>query len=154
MHGGLLFGGANVLDGFEFAAEENRLGDAAGETPNEGIKRSDPIELRGSETARGADDNARQSRRFSLVHAVKSSCETALGSDEVRTALQDLRGQSGGHASRQGGKGAARLKPAGGIMAGDDFDGADRLRSRLLRDDQCILGGRGAGSDLRHVEVA
>ena len=39
-------------------------------------------------------------------------------------------------------------------MAGDDFDRADGLRSRGLRDVERVLRAGGARSDLRKIEVA
>src|SRR5207249_430795 len=87
-------------------------------------------------------------------HPMKGRCEAALTCDEVRTAFEKLRGQTGGHAFRLPGEGTSHLKPARGIAAGDNFDRADRLRTRLLRGVERILGAGGTRLDLRHVEVA
>jgi len=43
-----LLGGAEILRSLEFTAEENRLSDTSGESPKDGIKRADGVELRGS----------------------------------------------------------------------------------------------------------
>ena len=110
-----MLGGADVLRSLEFTAEENRLRDSGGETPDDGIERADCIELRGAEPARGADRKTRQARGASLVHAVKGGGETAFGGDDVGPAFEDLRGQTGGHGSRLAGKGTSRVesRPAG-----------------------------------------
>ena len=77
-----------------------------------------------------------------------------FGRDHIGPAFEQLRGQTGGHGSRLAGKGAARREPAGGIVTGDNFDRADGLRSRGLRDVERVLRGGGARLDLREVEVA
>ena len=46
------------------------------------------------------------------------------------------------------------MKLAGGIMAGDDFDRADGLRPRRLRDVERVLRAGGARLDLRDIEIA
>ena len=97
---------------------------------------------------------ARQSRGARFVHAMKRGGETALGGDQIGPAFEHLRGQTGGHGSRLTREGAARRESAGGIMAGDDFDRADGLRARRLRDVERILRAGGARLDLREVEVA
>ena len=97
-----MLGGAEILRSLQFTAKENRLRDPTGQTPDEGIERADPVKVRGSEPARGAEHKARQARRASLVHAMKSSGEAALAGDEIRTAFEDLRGHTGGHGSSVG----------------------------------------------------
>lgn len=42
-----LLGGADVLRGLEFSAEEDRLGDPGGEAPGDGIKRTNTDKLGG-----------------------------------------------------------------------------------------------------------
>ena len=148
-----MLGGAKILRGLEFTAEENRLSHPSGQTPDEGIERADPVKFRGSEPAGGAEHKARQSRGASLIHAMKGSGEAALTGDEVGTAFQDLRGHTGGHGSRLAGEGTSHIKPAGRVATGDDLDRADGLRPRRLCSVECILGGGGARLDLRHVEV-
>ena len=77
--GGFLLGGADVLRGLEFTAEENRLRDPSGEAPDDGIERADGVELRGSQSADGAERKARQARGAGFVHAMKRGGEAALG---------------------------------------------------------------------------
>src|SRR5881392_1399063 len=85
---------------------------------------------------------------------MKSGCEAALAADEIRPALEDLRGQTGGHTSWLTGEGTSHIKPSGRVAAGYHLDRADGLRPRLLCSVQCIFGGGCARLDLRHVEVA
>ena len=79
-----------------------------------------------------------------LVHPVKSGGEAALAGDEVRTAFEDLRGQTGGDGSRLAGERTSHIKSAGRIATGDDLDSANRLRPRRLCGVERILGGGGA----------
>src|SRR5204862_8248405 len=95
-----------------------------------------------------------QSRSARLVHSMKSGGEAALAANEIRPALEDLRGQTGGHTSWLTGEGTSHIKPSGRIAAGYHLDRADGLRPRLLCSVQCIFGGGCARLDLRHVEVA
>src|SRR6516162_8139744 len=108
--GGFLFGSAKILRSLKFAAEENRLSDPAGESPDERIERADGVEVRGSESASGAKHKARQTRGASLVHAVKGSGEAALTGDEVGPAFENLRRQTCGHASRLAGERTSHVK--------------------------------------------
>src|SRR5437016_6487697 len=85
---------------------------------------------------------------------MKSGGEAALAADEIRPALEDLRGQTGGHTSWLTGEGTSHIKPSGRVAAGYHLDRADGLRPRLLCSVQCIFGGGCARLDLRHVEVA
>src|SRR4029450_4354306 len=110
--GGFLLGGAEILCSLKFTAEENRLRDSSRETPNEGIERTDRVECRGSKPARGAENKARQARGASLIHAMKGSGEAALAGDEIRPALEDLRGQTGWHRLWLAGGGAPPHKCA------------------------------------------
>jgi len=59
--GGFLFGGTKILRSLKFAAEENRLSDPAGESPERAL--SEPTESRSAvpESATGAKHKARQS---------------------------------------------------------------------------------------------
>src|SRR5262249_24203924 len=152
--GGLLFGSAEIDCRLKFAAEKNRLSDSCSESPKDRVERADPIELRGSEPARGTEHKSWQPCRASLMHSMKSGGEAALAGDEIRQSLKDLCGHAGRYASRLAGKGSSHIKFAGGIMAGDDFDRADCLRSHLLRRVKSILSTGGTGFDLRHVEIA
>src|SRR3954462_1611335 len=129
---GFLLGGAKILRSLEFTAKENRLRDSTGETPDEGVERADPVKLRGSEPARGAEHKARQTRSACLVYPVESGGETALAGDEVRAAFEDLRRQTGGDASRLAGKRTPHIKPAGGVPTGDNFNSANCLRPGSL----------------------
>src|SRR4030095_14235548 len=122
--GGFLLGGAEILCSLKFTAEENRLRDSSRETPNEGIERTDRVECRGSKPARGAENKARQARGASLIHAMKRGGEAALAGDEVRPALEDLRGQTGGHGFRLAGEGTSHIKSAGRGAAPPQLDGA------------------------------
>src|SRR4030095_5827942 len=85
---------------------------------------------------------------------MKGSGEPAFASDKVRPAFEDLRGQPGWHGFRLPGEGTAHTKPAGRVAASHDLDRADRLRPSRLCGVERILCGRGAGLDLRHIEVA
>src|SRR5438132_930001 len=85
---------------------------------------------------------------------MKSGGEAALAANEIRPALEDLRGQTGGHTSWLTGEGTSHIKPSGRVAAGYHLDRADGLRPRLLCSVQCIFGGGCARLDLRHVEVA
>src|SRR6266566_5813739 len=96
--GGFLLGSAKILCSFEFAAEENRLSDSGGKSPDEGIEHPDRVELGGSESAPRAKRKARQTRGASLVHPMKGRCETAFAGDEVGPAFENLRWQTCGHA--------------------------------------------------------
>src|SRR5437764_13440308 len=111
---GFLLGGAKILRSLEFTAKENRLRDPPGETPDEGIERADPVEVRGPESTCGAEHKSRQPRGTCLVYPVKSGGETALAGDEVRTAFEDLRGQTGGDTSRLSGERTSHFKLAVG----------------------------------------
>jgi len=53
-----------------------------------------------SKSTCGAEHKSRQPRGTCLVYPVKSGGETALAGNEVRTAFEDLRGQTGGDTSR------------------------------------------------------
>src|SRR5206468_4505675 len=152
--GGFLLGGAKILRSLKFTAEENRLRDPGSQTPDNGIERADRVELRGSQSAPGAEHKARQARGASLVHPMKGCCETALTGDEVRPAFENLRGQTGRHAFWLSGEGTSHLKSARGVAARDDLDRADCLRPCRLRRVECILRGGGARLDLRHIKVA
>src|SRR5438874_1680488 len=152
--GGFLLGGAKILRSLKFTAEENRLRNPGSQTPDDGIERADRVELRGSESTRGAKHKARQARGASLVHPMKGCCETALTGDEVWPAFENLRGQTGRHAFWLSGEGTSHLKSADGVAARDDLDRADRLRPCRLRGVECILRGGGARLDLRHIKVA
>src|SRR5262245_24317671 len=142
--GGLLFGCAEIYCRLKFAAEKNRLRDSGGESPKHGIEGPNSIELRGSEPARGTEHKSRQPCRASLMHSMKSGGEAALAGDEIRPSFEDLCGHAGGCASRLAGKGSPHIKFAGGIVACDDFDRADRLCPHLLRRVKCILCTGGA----------
>src|SRR5262249_3584345 len=83
---------------------------------------------------------------------MKCGGETALTCDEIWPALEDLRRQSSGHRSWLIRKGPSHIKLSGGIMAGDNFDRADRLRPHLLRGVKSILRTGGTRFDLRYVE--
>src|SRR5262249_61549417 len=83
---------------------------------------------------------------------MKCGGETALTCDEIWPALEDLRRQSSGHRSWLIRKGSSHIKLSSGIMAGDDFDRADRLRTHLLRGIKGILRTGGTGFDFFHVE--
>src|SRR5438046_8711896 len=85
---------------------------------------------------------------------MKSGGEAALAANEIRPALEDLRGQTGGHTSWLTGEGTSHIKPSSRVAAGYHLDRADGLRPRLLCSVQCIFGGGCARLDLRHVEVA
>src|SRR5580765_729866 len=85
---------------------------------------------------------------------MKGGGEPAFAGDEVRTAFQDLRGQTGGHGPRLTGERTPHIKPAGRVATGHDLDGADRLRPRRLCGVERILRGSRARLDLRNVEVA
>src|SRR5262249_58951434 len=74
--------------------------------------------------------------------------------DEIWPAFEDLRRQSSGHRSWLIRKGSSHIKLSGGIVAGDNFDCADRLRPHLLRGVKSILRTGGTRFDLRHVEIA
>src|SRR3954463_9962784 len=150
---GFLLGGTQILRSLEFTAKENRLRDPAGETPDEGIERADPVKVRGSETARGAEYKTRQTRSACLVYPVEGGGETALAGDEVRAAFEDLRRQTGRDTSRLAGKRTPHIKFAGRIATGDDLNRADCLRARRLGGIERILGGGVARCNLRHVEV-
>src|ERR1700749_2092300 len=119
---GFLLGGAKILRSLKFAAEENWLSDPAGESPDEGIKRPDRIEVRGSESANGAKHKARQPSGASLVHPVKGSGEAALACDEVRSTFENLRRQSCRHGSRLSGERTSHVKTAGRVMARENLD--------------------------------
>src|SRR5215211_969570 len=136
-----LLGGAKILRSLEFTAKENRLRDPTGETPDEGIERADPVEVRGSESTCGAEHKSRQPRGTCLVYPVKSGGETALAGDEVRTAFEDLRGQTDGDTSRLAGERTSHIKFTGRIATGDDLNRADCLRPRGLCCVERILGG-------------
>src|SRR5439155_17239733 len=131
--GGFLFGSAEILRSLKFTTEENRLRDPGGESPDEGIERADRVELRGSESAPGAEHKARQARGASLVHPMKGGGETALAGDEVRPTFENLRRQTGGHAFRLPGKGTSHVKPARGNATCVHLARADRLRPDCLR---------------------
>src|SRR4029077_9345014 len=146
--GGFLLGGAEILCSLKFTAKENRLRDPTGETPDECIERAAAVEVRSSDSTRGADHKAWQASSACLVYPVKSGGETTRASDEVGTAFQDLRGHTGGHGSWLTGEGTSHIEPAGRVATGDDLDGADGLRPRRLCGVQCILGGGGARLDL------
>src|SRR5215470_12326412 len=151
---GFLFGGAKILRSLKFAAEENRLSDPAGETPDHGIERPDRVELRGSESATGAEHKAWQSSGASLVHAVKGSGEAAFACDEVRSAFEELRRQTCRRGSRLAGERTSHVKSAGRVMAGDNFDRSNRLRAGLLCRIERIFRTGGPRFDLRHIKVA
>src|SRR5438874_11118399 len=85
---------------------------------------------------------------------MKRGRETPLTGDEVGATFENLRGQTSGHASRLPGKRTSHIKPAGRITTRDDFDRADRLRTRLLRGVKCILSASRARFDLRHIKIA
>src|SRR2546430_16692369 len=85
---------------------------------------------------------------------MKSGGEAALAADEIRPALEDLRGQTGGHTSWLTGEGTSHIKPSGRGAAGYHPHRPGGLRPRLLCSVQCIFAGRWARLDLRHVEVA
>src|SRR5947207_4637964 len=85
---------------------------------------------------------------------MKGSGEPAFAGDEVRPAFEDLRGQTGWHGFRLPGEGTSDIKPAGWVAAGHDLNRADGLRPSRLCGVERILCGRGAGLNLRHVEVA
>src|SRR4029453_17215183 len=85
---------------------------------------------------------------------MKGSGEAALAGDEIRTAFEDLRGQTGGHGSRLAGEGPSHIKSAGRVTTGHDLDGANRLRARRLCGVERIPSYGGARLDLRNVEVA
>src|SRR5438067_11795114 len=138
---GFLLGGAKILRSLEFTAKENRLRDPTGETPDEGIERADPVEVRGPESTCGAEHKSRQPRGTGLVYPVKSGGETALAGDEVRTAFEDLRRQTDGDTSRLAGERTSHIKFAGRIATGDDLNRADCLRPRGLGRVERILGG-------------
>src|SRR3954463_7803476 len=150
---GFLLGGAKILRSLEFTAKENRLRDSTSKTPDEGIERADPVKVRGSEPARGAEHKARQTCSACLVYPVEGGGETALAGDEVRAAFEDLRRQTGRNTSRLAGKRTPHIKFAGRIATGDDLNSADCLRARRLRGIERILGGGGARRNLRYVEV-
>src|SRR5437879_10412480 len=59
---------------------------------------------------------------------MKSGGEAALAADEIRPALEDLRGQTGGHTSWLTGEGTSHIKPSGRVAAGYHLDRADSLR--------------------------
>src|SRR5437764_10827968 len=75
---GFLLGGAKILRSLEFTAKENRLRDPTGETPDEGIERADPVEVRGSESTCGAEHKPRQPRGTCLIYPVNTGGKTAL----------------------------------------------------------------------------
>ena len=85
---------------------------------------------------------------------MKGGRKTALSGDEIRPAFQDLRGQPGGHGARLSRERMARIEPAGGIVAGDNFDRADGLRPGRLRSVKCVLRPGRTRIDLCQVEVA
>src|SRR5512144_3113130 len=84
---------------------------------------------------------------------MESSGEAALAGDKVRPAFENLRRQTGGHSSWLAGERASHVKPAGRVMAGDNFDRANRLRSHLLCSVKRVLRAGGARFDLRHIKV-
>src|SRR5438046_9468281 len=85
---------------------------------------------------------------------MKSGGEAALAANEIRPALEDLRGQTGGHTSWLTGEGTSHIKPSGRVAAGYHLDRADGLRPRLLCRVERILGAGGTRLELRHGEVA
>src|SRR5262245_53186883 len=85
---------------------------------------------------------------------MKCGSEAALACNKVGPAFENLRRQTCGHSSRLAGERTSRVKTAGRIMAGDNFDRANRLRSHCLRCIKRILGAGSARLDLRHVELA
>ena len=151
--GGLLFGSAEIHRRLKFTAEKNGLSDAGSESPKDGIEGPNAIELRGSEPAPGTEHKPRQPCCASLMDTMESGGETTFTGNEVRPAFENLRRQARRHGSRLVGKRASHVKPAGGIMAGDDFNRTDRLRPYLLRGVKCILRTGGTRLDLRYVEV-
>src|SRR5436190_13742074 len=92
---GFLLGGAKILRSLKFSAEENRLSDPAGKSPDEGTKRADRLEVRGSDPAGGTEHKARQTRGASFVYLMNSGGGTALNGNEVWTAVEQLSGQAG-----------------------------------------------------------
>src|SRR3954470_10514890 len=138
---GFLLGGTQILRSLEFTAKENRLRDPAGETPDEGIERADPVKVRGSESTCGAEHKSREPRGTRLVYPVKRGGETALAGDEVWATFEDLRGHTGGNASWLAGERPSHIKFSGGIATGDDLNSANCLRPRGLCGVERILGG-------------
>src|SRR2546430_12597417 len=82
---------------------------------------------------------------------MKSGGEAALAADEIRPALEDLRGQTGGHTSWLTGEGTSHIKPSGRVAAGFHLDRADGLRPRLLCSVQWIFCRGCARPGLRHL---
>src|SRR5215467_9009967 len=110
--GGFLLGGAKILGSLQFAAEENRLSDPAGESPEKSIECPDGVEVRGSQSAAGTKHKPRQARGASLVHSMKCGSETAFAGDEIGPAFENLCRQTGGDGSRLGGERASHIKSA------------------------------------------
>ena len=130
-----LLGGADVLCGLEFATEKDRLRDPTGETPGQGIDHTDAVKCRRAQSARGADRKTWQARGARFAHAMKGGGEALFGGEHIGPAFEELRGQTGGHGAGLAGERGARREPAGRVVTGDNFDGADGLRPGGLR--QC-----------------
>ena len=105
---------------------------------------SQRIEAAGTLVAALPGNPGSQARGARLVHPVKRGSEAAIAGDEVRPALEDLRGQTGWHGFRLPGEGTSNIKSAGWVTAGHDLDRADCLRPSRLCGVERILCGRGA----------
>ena len=85
---------------------------------------------------------------------MKGGGEALFGGEHIGPAFEELRGQPGRHGAGLTGEGGARREPAGGVVTGDNFDGADGLRPGGFGDVNGVLRAGGAGLDLGEVKVA
>src|ERR1700761_5191459 len=85
---------------------------------------------------------------------MKCGGEAALACDEVGSAFENLCRQTGGHGSRLGRERTSHVKSARRVVAGDNFDRANGLRSDRLCGVKRILRAGSTRCDLRNVKVA
>src|SRR5438067_13618947 len=85
---------------------------------------------------------------------MKSGGEAALAADEIRPALEDLRGQIGAHTSWLTGEGTSHIKPSGRVAAGYHLAVAVVLRLGRLRGVQGTFAAAGARLGPPHLHPA